>query len=388
MFTARKVLYVLGALALVIGVWGIYDRLAFGHANADYGSYVVWGLWVAMYLFFAGLATGCFMLASLDILFRLPLFRGIGKVALWTGLVSLGAGLLSIWLDLGHLGRIWKVYLQGNPNSVMFQMVWGYTIFGLIMLASLILALTAPESRWLRWLGGIGLVISLFVSGAVGALLGVQAARPFWHVGLFPVQFPVFSLASGVAVLLLVVAWFGAKQDSRRSQQLWTLGLISVTLLAVKLYFMWADFSQSLYGNVPHNVEAVNQVLFGEYWWAFWILQIVIGTLLPVVILAQRNLATSGAWAGVAGLLLLVGYAVARALILFPALTVPELALLTTAFTGPHLTFDYFPSLMEWAVTLGVIGLATVAFLLGMDVLKLFSTGPTGTLKSAAQKGA
>lgn len=386
--SAKKVLYVLGALALVAGLWGIYDRLVFGHAHAAYGSYVVWGLWVAMYLFFAGLAAGCFMVASLDILFRVPLFRGTGKIALWTGLVSLASGLLSIWLDLGHLDRIWKVYLQGNPNSVMFQMVWGYTIFGLIMLASLVLAIRAPNSKLLRWLGGIGLVTSLFVSGAVGALLGVQAARPFWHVGLFPVQFPVFSFASGVAVVLLVVGWFGAKDDPRRPQQLWVLGLISMGLLAVKLYFMWADFSQSLYGNVPHNVDAVNQVLFGEYWWAFWILQILVGTLLPVVILAQRKLATNGVWAGLAGLVLLVGYAVARGLILFPALTVPELGLLTTAFTGPHLTFDYFPSLMEWAVTLGIIGLATLAFLIGMDVLKLFSADRTATLKSAAQEGA
>lgn len=386
--SAKKILYGLGVVALAIGLWGFYDRFAFGHTNANYGSYVVWGLWVAMYLFFAGVAAGCFMLASLDILFRVPAFKGLGKVALWVGLVSLGSGLLSIWLDLGHLDRIWKVYLQGNPGSVMFQMVWGYTIFGLLMLVSLVLAVRAPESRWLRVLGGIGLVLSLFVSGAVGALLGVQAARPFWHVGLFPVQFPVFSFASAVAAVLLVVGWFGAKDNPLRARQLWIMAVISMVLLAVKVYFMWADFSQSLYGNVPQNVDAVNEVLFGQYWWAFWILQILLGTLIPLIVLAQRRLATNGVWVGVAGLLLLMGYAVARGLILFPALTVPELTQLATAFTGPHLTFDYFPSLMEWAVTIGIIGLATLAFLIGTDVLKLFASHETGTLKSAAQKGA
>ena len=384
----KRLLYILGAVALVVGAWGIYDRLAFGHANADYGSYVVWGLWVAMYLFFAGAAAGSFMLAALDILFRLPLFKGIGKIALWIGLVSLASGLLCIWLDLGHMDRIWKVYLQGNPNSVMFQMVWGYTIFGLLMLVSLVLALFAPGSRLLRWMGGIGLVMSLFVAGAVGALLGVQAARPFWHVGLFPVQFPVFSFATGVAAFLLVLGWFGDPRDRRRAQQLWVLGLISLALLAVKLYFMWADFSQSLYGNVPHNVEAVEQVLYGEYWWAFWILQLLIGTAIPIVILAQRRLATQGAWAGVAGLLLLVGYAVARGLILFPALTVPELDMLATAFTGEHLTYSYFPSLMEWAVTLGVVGLATIGFLVGMDVLKPYFSDRAESAQPAAHEGA
>jgi molybdopterin-containing oxidoreductase family membrane subunit len=67
------------------------------------------------------------------------------------------------------------------------------------------------------------------------------------------------------------------------------------------------------------------------------------------------------------GALILLGFAVARANIVFPALTVPELEALTTSFTGPHLSFEYFPSLMEWAITLGITGLAILAFLIGND---------------------
>lgn len=369
----KKLAYAFSALALLIGLWGLYDRFAYGHENAAYGSYVVWGLWVAMYLFFAGTAAGGFMIATLDYLFHIPVFKGIGKVALWGALVSLGAALFSIWLDLGHPERVWKVYLQGNPNSVMFQMVWGYTIFGLVILLSLILSIRKPESPWLKVLMWLGLPISLFVSGAVGALLGVNASRPFWHVGLFPVQFPVFSLASGAAMMLMILGLFGPREDPHRQQQLWILSLISVALLVVKLYFMWADYSQSVYGGIPMNVQAVNQVLFGEYWWAFWILQILIGSLVPLVVLVQPKLARHNGWAGWMGLLLLVGYAVARGLIVFPGLSVPELQQLTTAFSGPHLTFEYFPSLMEWAVTLGTIGLATLGFLLGVEYLPLYS---------------
>jgi len=71
------------------------------------------------------------------------------------------------------------------------------------------------------------------------------------------------------------------------------------------------------------------------------------------------------------GVLVLVGFAAARANIVFPALTVPELEALITAFSGPHLTFDYFPTLMEWAVTSGSVGLAVLAFLIGADRLRL-----------------
>jgi molybdopterin-containing oxidoreductase family membrane subunit len=372
----KRVLYALAGLALLIGAWGVYDRLAFGHTNTNYGSYVVWGLWVAMYLFFAGVAAGAFMVSSLDLLFRIPIFKGTGRIALWTALVSLGAGLTSIWLDLGHMERIWKVYLQGNPSSVMFQMVWGYTLFGLLMLACLFLAIRKPESRLLRVLMGIGLALSLFVSGAVGALLGVQAARPFWHVGLFPVQFPVFSLASGAAVMLSVLAFFGPKDDSNRKPQLWVLSIMSAVLVLVKLYFMWSDYSVSIYGNVPQNIEAVRQVLFGQYWWAFWILQILIGSFIPLIVLSQKKLIENKMLVGWMGVCLLVGYAVARGLIIFPALTIPEIESLANAFGGPHLTFEYFPSLVEWAVTIGTIGMATMGILLGGDLLPLYHTGP------------
>jgi molybdopterin-containing oxidoreductase family membrane subunit len=369
----KKFTYIFGGLALLAGIWGFYDRFVFGHENASYGSYVVWGLWVAMYLFFAGVAAGGFMISTLDFLFNIPAFKGTGKVALWGALVSLASALISIGLDLGHIERIWKVYLQGNASSVMFQMVWGYTIFGLLILVCLFLAIRKPESKLIKILIGAGLFLALFVSGAVGALIGVQAARPFWHVGLFPAQFPVFSLASGAAMLLLLLGFFGPRDDPNRPQQLWILSMLSVVLLAVKLYFMWADYSQSLYGNVPMNVNAVEEVLFGQYWWAFWILQLLIGSLVPLFVLSQPKLAKVNGWAGWMGLLLLVGYAVARGLIIFPALTTPELEPLATAFSGPHLSFNYFPSLMEWAVTAGTVGIAVLGYLIGQEFLPLFS---------------
>jgi molybdopterin-containing oxidoreductase family membrane subunit len=190
-------------------------------------------------------------------------------------------------------------------------------------------------------------------------------------VGLLPAQFPVFSLASGAALMMIILGFFGPA-DPRRAQQLWVLGIVTVVLAVVKLYFLWTDFSQSIYGGIPHNVEAVNQVLFGRYWWAFWLLQIGLGTVLPVIVLVQPKLAKHDGWAGWMGVLVLFGFAVARANIVFPALTVPELEALRTAFTGPHLSFDYFPSAMEWAVTFGIVGLATLAFLIGTDRLPLF----------------
>ena len=372
----KRLTYGVGGLLLVLGLYGFITRLFVGERDVNYGSYVVWGLWVALYLFFAGLSTGSFMIATLEYLFGVKLFKGTGKAALWGALVTMPAALATIGMDLGHMERIWKVYLMPNFGSLLAQMVWGYSLFLPVTALSLWLVFRKPDSRWVKPLFAFGLFMAFMLSGGVGALLGVNASRPFWHVGLLPAQFPVFSLATGAAFMLLVLGWFGPKNDERLPQQLWVLSIGTVALAAIKLYFLWTDFSQSVYGGMPDNVAAVNAVLYGRYWWAFWFLQIGLGTALPIVVLVQPKLAKNGTWAGAMGFLILLGFVVARANIVFPALTVPELEGLATAFTGPHLNFDYFPSLMEWSVVLGVVGATVLAFLVGNDRLSLLTPKP------------
>jgi molybdopterin-containing oxidoreductase family membrane subunit len=302
----------------------------------------------------------------------MPLFKGTGKFALWGALVTMPAALMTIGMDLGHYERIWKVYLQPNPFSLLAQMVWGYTIFLVVVAVSLWFAIGNRRDRVMKAAMALGLFLAVFLSGGVGALLGINANRAYWHIGLLPAQFPVFSLASGAAFMLIVTGWLGRAEDAQRAQRLWVLAVLSIVLALVKVYFLWADFSQSLYSGIPDNVQAVQSVLFGPYAWAFWGLQIALGTVVPILVLIQPRLAKNGLWAGLMGVLILVGFAVARANIVFPALTVPELEGLIAAFTGPHLNIDYFPSLMEWSVTVGIIGLATLAFLIGLDRLPLF----------------
>ena len=203
--SSTKVLWALAIVAFVVGLYGLYLRLTTGHLNAGYGSYVPWGMWVAMYLFFVGTAAGMFLVAALDVPLGVRAFSGVAPVALLAALVSLGAGLFQIWTDLGWMGRIWSVYLSPNFNSVMTQMVWGYTLFGLLMLGVLGLRWRGGFDRLVKVLMWLGIPLALYLSGGVGALLGVEASRLFWHAGLFPAQFPIFSVASGVALMLVIV---------------------------------------------------------------------------------------------------------------------------------------------------------------------------------------
>lgn len=93
---------------------------------------------------------------------------------------------------------------------------------------------------------------------------------------------------------------------------------------------------------------------------------------MPILVLIMPSWSKNRWLAGLMGVLVLIGFAAARANIVSPALAIPELEGLRTAFSGPHLNFDYFPALMEWSVSAGVVGLATLAFLPGIDRLPFF----------------
>lgn len=366
----KRVLYALGAVAVLLGLYGFYSRLFIGEREVNYGSYVTWGLWVAMYLFFAGIATGAFMLATLDYLFNLRLFKGVGKYALWVALVTMPAALITIAFDLGHMERAWKVYLNPNLGAPMAQLVWGYTLFLLTVVVALVLAVRRPEALLMKVVMGIGLFLAIFLSGGVGALLGVNASRPGWHNGMLPAQFPIFSLTSGVAVMMVVIGWFTSPGETRAAR-LRVLSIAMIVLILVKAYYLWTDFSLALYSGVPDAVEGVNLIMFGPYAWAFWGLQVFLGMLIPLFALLVPRVSRSAFLVGLMGVFVLIGFAVARSNIIFPALAIPELKGLIDAFHGPHLNFNYAPSLMEWSVTVGVVGLSTLAFLVGTDFLPL-----------------
>jgi molybdopterin-containing oxidoreductase family membrane subunit len=154
------------------------------------------------------------------------------------------------------------------------------------------------------------------------------------------------------------------------------LSLALLALLAVKAYFLWVDYSQALYGQTQEAVAVAGQILFGRYAWAFWILQVLLGIVVPAIVLIPERTSRRPALVGVVAIFVLVGLAVGRTSIIFPALALPEFEGLIDAFTGPHLTLDYVPSLMEWSVTIGVVGVSTLAFLVGTDLLPLFKRDP------------
>ncbi len=394
--------WVVVVVMLVLGGVGLYWRLTAGHRLADYGQLIVWGLWVAMYIYFIGLSAGAFLISSLVYAFGVERFRPIARLALFTALVSLLMALLHIWFDLGHMSRFYEVYTRPNPLSMMAWMVWLYTAYFILLLAefwfdirqdlirwsekpgmvgmvSRLLALgsrdLSPESRRrdekaTRALGTIGVPLAIMFHGGVGALFGVVAARPAWHSGLFPLIFLVSALVSGGGLLMAIYAFLApdrgasAHRDFMEGMAKLVLGLVLLDLL-----FTFAEYSIALYGAIPGDVAPLVAAMFGPFWYVFWIGQVGLGFVIPIILLGWKRTRRSPFWVGVAGLAIVLAFVGVRLNIVVPPLSVPEIRGLVEAVPSSRMTTLYVPSVMEWFLSLGIIGFGMALYAIGYRLL-------------------
>jgi len=401
MTTLKRAFWVVGILGLVPLAWSLYVRF-FVHPDAsNLGSIVPWGLHVAQYIYFVGLSAGAFLLSSLVYVFGVKRFEPIGRLAVFTAIVTLLLALLTIGLDIGHIERFWHVFVYVNPTSPMAWMIWLYSLyltllvaeFWLLMRSDLALAAGMPgwrgrvakvlsfasrdtslaaaarDMRWVRRLATIGVPLAIMFHGGVGALFGVLASRPFWHSGMYPIIFLVSALASGGALLAVASGIFQEGWKAHRAMIV-DLGRIVLGLLLLDILFQVSEVLIGLYGSEPGFVESFQMIVSGASWYVFWVVQVGIGIVVPLVVLAGPLRSSPRAVIVACGAVV-IGFLGVRLNIVIPGLSVEEIRGITDAVTDPRVTADYFPSAWEWMLSFGIFALGLVLFGLGEIFLPL-----------------
>lgn len=410
----RPVVLGLVALLLAWGLWGVVLRFTQGHGPANYGSYVPWGLWVSGYIYFVGLSAGAFYLSSMIYLFRIEKLRPVVRPALFTSVITLVIALVCILFDLGQMWRFWEVFTRPNFTSLMAWMVWLYTLYAILLFTELwfemrtdlavlsgrggrwaglykILTLgwTMPADRegreraressrrWLRILSAVGLPLAVAFHGGVGALFAGLTARPYWHTALYPIFFLTGALVSGGALLLAIVALSDMGDGDRGRETLSVMAGTTLGLLLFDLLLEWAEISIPAWYRIGEGYEVLKIVLFGEFWYVFWVFHLLLGALVPIWLLVFRP--ASRVALGVAGGLIAATFMAVRLNLVVPGQILPQLSGIENAYVDSRLLFSYVPSMYEWSIIAFVVALGAGLYLIGLRILPLtpLPTQPT-----------
>jgi len=282
-----------------------------------------WSLLIVLYPYITGLVAGAFILASLERVFNVKEVQPTYRLSLLTALAFLLVATLPLLAHLGHPERSYEIFMTPNRKSAMAMFGFVYAWYLMVVLLVEIwfnyrkdmvqwyrestgirrwfyyaLALGATDTsekalqfddRWGRWITIIGIPSAFLLHGYVGFIFGSIKANPWWSSVLMPVVFLFSAIVSGIAlVLLLYMLTTMFRWRKIDMACLDKLGQFLFYALVVDFSLESLDFLHRLYES-EESIEILSQMIESRLFISLIILQVLMGTVIPLVLLALTS---------------------------------------------------------------------------------------------------
>jgi [DsrC]-trisulfide reductase subunit P len=345
-----------------------------GHFVTGMDNQIVWGLPHVFAVFLIVAASGALNVASVASVFGRTAYKPLAPLSALVALALLAGGLAILAADLGRPDRLVVAMTHFNFKSIFALNMFLYSGFFAIVGVYLWFMM---ERRMNAFSGAAGLaafVWRIVLTTGTGSIFGFLVAREAYDSALLGPTFVVYSLAYGTAAFLVVLdlAW---RWEGRATEieTLARLGRLLATLVAASLYMTAAFHLTKLYMTRYHGVEAFLLAQGGVHTAFFWLGQIAIGGVAPLVLIYSPK--TGGKRAGVIGaavLVILGGLAQMYVTIVgaqaWPQPIFPGWQESSTFFDGQ--VHSYAPSAFEALLALGGAALAAALIAVGLKVLR------------------
>lgn len=283
-----------------------------------------WSLLIVLYPYITGLVAGAFILASLERVFKVEAVRPTYRLALLTALAFLLVAPLPLQLHLGHPERSFEMYITPHRSSAMamfgFVYLWYLTVVLLLeiwleyrieivhlaksstgwkRLVYQALTLgsynTSPEARRIDDKVGyvvtvIGIPSAFLLHGYVGFIFGSVKANPWWSTPLMPIVFLFSAMVSGIAAVMVLYVLSMKLKKTR-------VDMACLDTIARYLFYTFIiDFTLEMLDLVHRTYEAdesfrsLDFMVHTRLWASHVTLQILLGTLVPLGLLAATQL--------------------------------------------------------------------------------------------------
>jgi Ni/Fe-hydrogenase subunit HybB-like protein len=283
-----------------------------------------WSVLIVLYPYITGLVAGAFILASLERVFNVAAVRPTYRLALLTALAFLLVAPLPLQLHLGHPERSFEMYLTPHSSSAMamfgFVYLWYLTVVLLLEIwleyRTEIVGLAQSTRGLKRWiyraltLGSynispaarrmdekvgyavtvIGVPSAFLLHGYVGFIFGSVKANPWWSTPLMPVVFLFSAMVSGIAaVMVLYVVCMKLRKTPIDMRCLDTIARYLFYTFVIDFTLEMLDLIHRTYES-DESFRSLDFMVHTRLMFSHVILQIFLGTLVPLALLAANQL--------------------------------------------------------------------------------------------------
>ena len=371
--SALKIAGIVGAVLAVIGIVFWMKQLSGGMVQTGMRNLDSWGLYITNFMFFVGLSAGGLIISSIPKAFGIEGFGDISKIAVWTAICCTVAAIGFVIVDLGGPARVWELFVYSNLSS---PLMWDIIVLMVYLILSIILlwGMYGEEKgkvshTALRVLSVISLVTAVLVHTVTAWIFGLQPAHEMWYTALLGPWFVSSALVCGTAlVMVVVIALRKSGRIDLDQANIVKMAKLLGAFIMVDLYFFGCDL---LTAGFPQGegAKVVGMLVSGPLAPFFWCE--VIGCIVAAVICFTPSLRRNGLLV-FASVLAIVGIFCKRVQLLVggfqqPNLDLPTVVTQYTKTADPAIGLIYWPTGIEWMVTIGVIGLAAALLCFGLD---------------------
>jgi Ni/Fe-hydrogenase subunit HybB-like protein len=285
--------------------------------------HVAWSLMIVLYPYITGLVAGAFIVSSLYHVFGDKDLKPVANMALVGALCFI---LFCMTPLLFHLGKPFRCFnIMFTPNLQSAMSAFGYICFfymGVLLveiwlvfrrdiieqakegfllkrLFYTVLALgvtdisdesLALDKKIIGVLATIGIPSACVLHGYVGFIFGAIKSNPWWSTPLMPIIFLLSAIVSGIAVLILLYIFImnvkGKEVNAQCVKALckyfWAFLIFDVTMEGLEVLSMGYE-AEEAWG-------IISQLLTGKLAFSFIWIQVLIGSLIPLVVLGIISL--------------------------------------------------------------------------------------------------
>ena len=374
------ILIVLHVAVIAVGMAAVWYMEHYGHIVTGMSNQIVWGTPHVFAIFLIVAASGALNVASISSVFSKYAYKPYARLSGLLALSLLAGGLAVLVLDLGRPDRLLVAMTTYNFKSIFAWNIYLYTGFMVIVLAYLFTMMAKKMDRYNKPAGYLAFVWRLVLTTGTGSIFGFIVAREAFDSALMAPLFISSSFVYGMAftVLVLVTVCRTNGQILMTEEMVRNFRGLLMIFIASVLYFTTIFHLTNLYAAEHHGVERFLLASGNVYSKVFWIGQILVGSLIPMGLLALPKLGGTRHILSIASILMLIGglaqiYVIVIGGQAYPLNLFPGMEVSSSFQDGAVAT--YTPSLPE--IALGVSGIS-IAMLLSGFVMRVMPFLPKG----------
>lgn len=368
----------------VAGLYGYYHQLRNGLGITGMRDYASWGIYISNFVFFVAISlvgsliTAIFRVTQVG--WRTPLTRISEIIAI---AAILFAGLVII-VDMGRPERFINLFIHGRLQS---PIIWDVLVITTYLVLSILLLYfpllpdmpyligNSREGRLRKFYQLIGSfwkgsphqfrlsekaikIISILIIPVALAIhtvtswLFATTYRPGWdstNFGAYFVSGAFLVGAGGVVIAMFVFRKYYHLESYITEKHFDNMGKVLVMLALLYLYFNINEYLVPAFKMKKAEEHHLMGLFTGEYAFIFWI-TILMGMVVPVIVLLFRH-GRKPKTMFIMGICVVVSAWTKRFLIVTPTLLSPFLPISDSPEGYSH----YWPTLAEWAITVGTL---------------------------------